>query len=81
MKTRKRFAVVSLLLPLISVCGGLLVWYLFVRGGYTSSARLLVLHEPPKILFRTVETAGADDYQRYRQTRIQPDQETGRGWC
>jgi uncharacterized protein involved in exopolysaccharide biosynthesis len=41
------------------------------QGGYKATARLQVLREQPRVLFRTVETeGGGDDYLRYQKTQV-----------
>ncbi len=50
-----------------AVCGPA-AWYLVPAAKYKATARLHVIAQPPKLLFRTVETDGGD-YRRYQSTQ------------
>ena len=44
-------------------------WYLVPPAKYKAQARLQLAAQPPKVLFRTVETDMVDDYKRYQTTQ------------
>jgi hypothetical protein len=69
MTIRKPSHRVSFLVALILAGGGYAVWKLQPER-LKAQARLQVAAQVPKILFQTVETEAADDYQRYQNTQL-----------
>jgi len=48
---------------------GSAAWFLVPPAKYKAQARLHVAAQAPKVLFRTVETEGSEDYRRYQNTQ------------
>jgi hypothetical protein len=81
MKTRKPFVLVSSLLALVTVGGGLLVWSLPTlradqqQSGKSPRSLLQIATRPPQVLFSTVEQGrssgdSTEDYRRFVTTQI-----------
>ncbi len=51
------------------ICGPA-AWYLVPTAQFKAQARLQVIAQQPKVLFRTVETENGDDYHRYQTTQL-----------
>jgi polysaccharide biosynthesis transport protein len=52
------------------ICGPA-AWFLVPPAKFKAQARLQVAAQPPKLLFRTVETEGTnEDYKRYQNTQV-----------
>jgi capsular exopolysaccharide synthesis family protein len=46
-------------------------WYLVPSSKFTARARLQLAAQPPKVLFRTIETeSSGEDYRRYQNTQL-----------
>ncbi len=56
---------------LATAISGPAAWYLIPAAKYKTQARLQLAAQPPKVLFRTVETdTNGDDYKRYQNTQL-----------
>ena len=67
---RRRSALALGMALLLAGIAGPAAWYL-IPLSYKAQARLQVAAQPPKILFKTVETEdlGGDEYKRYQSTQ------------
>ncbi len=72
LKALRRRQTLALGVALLAIAiSGPAAWYLVPAAKYKTQARLQLAAQPPKVLFRTVETdTNGDDYKRYQNTQL-----------
>jgi uncharacterized protein involved in exopolysaccharide biosynthesis len=68
MRILKRLNLVSLLIAVIVTLAGYAVWKSHFAK-YRAHARLQIMQEVPRLLFRTVDNDNANEYKRYQRTQ------------
>ncbi|MFI5457360.1 MAG: polysaccharide biosynthesis tyrosine autokinase [Isosphaerales bacterium] len=65
---RRQLLALGVAILAAGICGPA-AWFLVPPAKFKAQARLQVAAQAPKVLFRTVETEGNEDYKRYQNTQ------------